>query len=139
MKFDHNNISPLDNRYSSKINDIKKVFSEHSLIKTRFFIEINWLLYLCDKKPKYFNKMSNTTRNKIIRFRNSFDDKSVIKIKKIEQSTNHDVKAVEYFIRDFFKKDKILSKYVHLIHFGLTSEDVNSLSYAVMLKNGLNI
>ena len=139
MKFDHNNISPLDNRYSSKINDIKKVFSEHSLIKTRFIIEINWLLYLCDKKPKYFNKMSNTTRNKIIRFRNSFDDKSVIKIKKIEQSTNHDVKAVEYFIRDFFKKDKILSKYVHLIHFGLTSEDVNSLSYAVMLKDGLNI
>ena len=85
MKFDHNNISPLDNRYSSKINDIKKVFSEHSLIKTRFIIEINWLLYLCDKKPKYFNKMSNTTRNKIIRFRNSFDDKSVIKIKKLNK------------------------------------------------------
>jgi len=139
VKFDHNNISPLDNRYSSKINDIKKVFSEYSLIKTRFIIEINWLLYLCDKKPKYFNKISNATRKKIIKFRDNFDDKSVIKIKKIEQSTNHDVKAVEYFIRDFFKKDKTLSKYIHLIHFGLTSEDVNSLSYAIMLKDGLNI
>ena len=139
VKFDHNNISPLDNRYSSKINDIKKVFSEYSLIKTRFIIEINWLLYLCEKKPKYFNKISNATRKKIIKFRDNFDDKSVIKIKKIEQSTNHDVKAVEYFIRDFFKKDKTLSKYIHLIHFGLTSEDVNSLSYAIMLKDGLNI
>ena len=139
MKFDHNNISPLDNRYSSKINNIKKVFSEHSLIKTRFIIEINWLLYLCDKKPKYFNKISNATRNKIIKFRDGFDDRSVLKIKKIEKSTNHDVKAVEYFIRDFFTKDKTLSKYIHLIHFGLTSEDVNSLSYAVILKNGLNI
>ena len=139
VKFDHNNISPLDNRYSSKINDIKKVFSEYSLVKTRFIIEINWLLYLCDKKPKYFNKISNATRKKIIKFRDNFDDKSVIKIKKIEQSTNHDVKAVEYFIRDFFKKDKTLSKYIHLIHFGLTSEDVNSLSYAIMLKDGLNI
>ncbi|MAD48301.1 MAG: adenylosuccinate lyase [Gammaproteobacteria bacterium] len=139
MKFDHNNISPLDNRYSSKISDIKKVFSEYSLIKTRFIIEINWLLYLCNKKPKYFNKMSNVSRNKIIKFRDSFNDKSVLKIKKIEQSTNHDVKAVEYYIRDFFKKDKTLSKYIHLIHFGLTSEDVNSLSYAVMLNDGINI
>ena len=139
MKFDHNNISPLDNRYSSKVSDIKKVFSEYSLIKTRFIIEINWLLYLCNKKPKYFNKMSNVSRNKIIKFRDSFNDKSVLKIKKIEQSTNHDVKAVEYYIRDFFKKDKTLSKYIHLIHFGLTSEDVNSLSYAVMLNDGINI
>ena len=139
MKYEHNNISPLDNRYSTKIPEIRENFSEHALIKSRFIIEINWLLYICHKYPKYFSTINKTALNKIIRFRDSFDDTSVIKIKKIEKRTNHDIKAIEYFIRDFFKKDKSLSKLTHLIHFGLTSEDVNSLSYALMIKKGLNI
>ena len=104
MKFDHNNISPLDNRYLSKIEDIRSIFSEYSLLKTRFLIEINWLLYLCQKYPNYFSKLSNQSKNKIIKFRDSFDDKSVLEIKKIEKVTNHDVKAVEYYIKNFFKK-----------------------------------
>ena len=139
MKFDHNNISPLDNRYSSKIEDIRSIFSEYSLLKTRFIIEINWLLFLCEKYPNYFSKISNQSKNKIIKFRDSFNDKSVLEIKKIEKVTNHDVKAVEYYIRNFFKKDTVLKKYIHLIHFGLTSEDINSLSYAIMIKDGLKI
>ncbi len=139
MKFDHNNISPLDNRYLSKIEDIRSIFSEYSLLKTRFLIEINWLLYLCQKYPKYFSKLSNQSKNKIIKFRDSFDDKSVLEIKKIEKVTNHDVKAVEYYIKNFFKKDKVLNKYIHLIHFGLTSEDINSLSYAIMINDGLKV
>ena len=57
----------------------------------------------------------------------------------MRETTNHDVKAVEYFIRDFFKKDKTLKKYINLIHFGLTSEDVNSLSYAILIKDGMDI
>ena len=139
MKYDHNNISPLDNRYSTKISEIRDSFSEYALIKTRFIIEINWLLYICQKYPKYFSTISKSSLRKIISFRDSFDDRSVIKIKKIEKKTNHDVKAIEYFIRNFFKKDKALSKLTHLIHFGLTSEDINSMSYAIMIKNGLNI
>ena len=139
MKYDHNNISPLDNRYSTKISEIRDSFSEYALIKTRFIIEINWLLYICQKYPKYFSTISKPSLRKIISFRDSFDDRSVIKIKKIEKKTNHDVKAIEYFIRNFFKKDKALSKLTHLIHFGLTSEDINSMSYAIMIKNGLNI
>ena len=139
MKFEHNNISPLDNRYSNKISEHREAFSEKSLIKTRFIIEINWLLFLCKKYPNYFYKISKSSENKIIKFRNNFDDKSVLKIKQIEKKTNHDVKAVEYFISDFFKKDKTLSKYINLIHFGLTSEDVNSLSYAILIKDGINI
>jgi len=139
MKFDHNNISPLDNRYLSKIQDIRSIFSEYSLLKTRFLIEINWLLYLCQKYPNYFSKLSNQSKNKIIKFRDSFDDKSVLEIKKIEKVTNHDVKAVEYYIKNFFKKDKVLNKYIHLIHFGLTSEDINSLSYAIMINDGLKV
>ena len=139
MKFEHNNISPLDNRYSSKISEHREAFSEKSLIKTRFIIEINWLLFLCKKYPNYFNKISKSSESKIIKFRNNFDDKSVLKIKQIEKKTNHDVKAVEYFISDFFKKDKTLTKYINLIHFGLTSEDVNSLSYAILIKDGMDI
>ena len=139
MKFEHNNISPLDNRYSNKISEHREAFSEKSLIKTRFIIEINWLLFLCKKYPNYFNKISKSSESKIIKFRNNFDDKSVLKIKQIDKKTNHDVKAVEYFISDFFKKDKTLSKYINLIHFGLTSEDVNSLSYAILIKDGINI
>ena len=139
MKFNHNNISPLDNRYSSKIEDIRSIFSEYSLLKTRFIIEINWLLFLCEKYPNYFSKISNQSKNKIIKFRDSFNDKSVLEIKKIEKITNHDVKAVEYHIRNFFKKDSVLKKYINLIHFGLTSEDINSLSYAIMIKDGIQV
>ena len=139
MKFDHNNISPLDNRYSSKIEDIRSIFSEYSLLKTRFIIEINWLLFLCEKYPNYFSKISNQSKNKIIKFRDSLNDKSVLEIKKIEKVTNHDIKAVEYYIRNFFKKDNVLKKDINLIHFGLTSEDINSLSYAIMIKDGIQV
>ena len=139
MKFDHNNISPLDSRYANKISSFRENFSESALIKIRFEIEIEWILFLCNKLPKTFKPLSKNSIEKIINFKNKFDNKSVLKIKKIEATTNHDVKAVEYFIRDYFKKDKVLSSYIHLIHFGLTSEDVNSLSYAVMIKKGISL
>lgn len=139
MKFDHNNISPLDSRYANKISDFRENFSESALIKIRFEIEIEWILFLCNKLPKTFKPLSKTSIEKIINFKNKFDNKSVLQIKKIEATTNHDVKAVEYFIRDYFKKDKVLSSYIHLIHFGLTSEDINSLSYAVMIKKGISL
>jgi adenylosuccinate lyase len=139
MKFDHNNISPLDSRYANKISSFRENFSESALIKIRFEIEIQWILFLCNKLPKTFKPLSKNSIEKIINFKNKFDNKSVLKIKKIEATTNHDVKAVEYFIRDYFKKDKVLSSYIHLIHFGLTSEDVNSLSYAVMIKKGISL
>ena len=139
MKHEHNNISPLDNRYAEKIADTRACFSEHELVKQRFNIELEWLIYLSDNYPQFFKKLSQSSKNKIYKFKDQFADKDVLKIKKIEATTNHDVKAVEYFIKDFFKKDKVLSGYIHLIHFGLTSEDVNSLAYSIMIKNGLSI
>ena len=139
MKFDHNNISPLDSRYAKKISNFRENFSESELIKIRFEIEIEWILFLCSKLSKTFKPLSDKSVEKIIKFKNAFDNKSVLQIKKIEATTNHDVKAVEYYIRNYFKKDKVLSSYIHLIHFGLTSEDVNSLSYAVMIKKGISI
>jgi len=139
MKYDHDNISPLDNRYANKISQFRNNFSESALIKIRFEIEIEWLLFLCTKLSKSFKPLSNESIKKINSFKSNFDDKYVLQIKKIESTTNHDVKAVEYFIADHFNKDKVLSKYVHLIHFGLTSEDINSLSYAYLIKNGISL
>lgn len=139
MKFDHNNISPLDSRYAKKISNFRENFSESELIKIRFEIEIEWILFLCSKLPNTFKPLSKKSVEKIFKFKNAFDNKSVLQIKKIEATTNHDVKAVEYYIRNYFKKDKVLSSYIHLIHFGLTSEDINSLSYAVMIKKGISI
>ena len=139
MKFEHNNISPLDSRYAKKISNFRENFSESELIKIRFEIEIEWILFLCSKLPNTFKPLSKKSVEKIVKFKNAFDNKSVLQIKKIEATTNHDVKAVEYYIRNYFKKDKVLSSYIHLIHFGLTSEDINSLSYAVMIKKGISI
>ena len=139
MKYSHHNLSPLDNRYRDKVSDITECFSESALIKVRFVIEIEWLIFLCTNYPKKFKPLSKASISKLEKFKINFSDKDVIRIKNIEKKTNHDVKAVEYFIRDYFKKDKNLTKYINLIHFGLTSEDVNSLSYAVMIENGNKI
>ena len=136
MNYTHNNISPLDNRYIEKVDELRKIFSERALIKTRFIIEIDWLIFLCKNYPAHFKSISKSSLKKLNSFKDDFGDKDVQKIKKIEKRTNHDVKAVEYYIRSFFESDKILKNYIHLIHFGLTSEDVNSLSYALMIKNG---
>ena len=136
MNYSHNNISPLDNRYIEKVAELRKIFSEHALIKTRFIIEIDWLIFLCRNYQTHFKSISKSSLKKLNSFKDDFGDKDVQKIKKIEKRTNHDVKAVEYYIRSFFESDKILKNYIHLIHFGLTSEDVNSLSYALMIKNG---
>ena len=136
MNYSHNNISPLDNRYIEKVDELRKIFSEHALIKTRFIIEIDWLIFLCRNYQTHFKSISKSSLRKLNSFKDDFGDKDVQKIKKIEKRTNHDVKAVEYYIRSFFESDKILKNYIHLIHFGLTSEDVNSLSYALMIKNG---
>ena len=139
MQYDHDNISPLDNRYAGKVPQFRNNFSESALIRIRFEIEIEWLLFLCTNLTKSFKPLSKESIKKINRFKNSFDDKYVLQIKKIESTTNHDVKAVEYFIANHFNKDKVLCKYVHLIHFGLTSEDINSLSYACLVKNGISL
>ena len=139
MQYDHDNISPLDNRYAGKVSQFRNNFSESALIRIRFEIEIEWLLFLCTNLTKSFKPLSKESIKKIKHFKNSFDDKYVLQIKKIESTTNHDVKAVEYFIANHFNKDKVLCKYVHLIHFGLTSEDINSLSYACLVKNGISL
>ena len=128
-------ISPLDNRYNNQIADLATNFSESNLNKVRFEIEIEWLIFLCSKGGKSFPAISKTSIKKLHTLKHSFDENSAKRIKSIEKKTNHDVKAVEYFIREELKKSSGLKKYEHLVHFALTSEDVNSLSYAILLRD----
>ena len=133
MKNSINNLSPLDGRYSNKISEITHLFNEKALIQKRFIIEIEWLLFVLNESFYKTIKISKTDIKKINKFKNNFDQSYARKIKSIENKINHDVKAVEYFINDHFKKNK-LEKFISYVHLGLTSEDVNSLSYALMIK-----
>ncbi len=133
MKNSINNLSPLDGRYSNKISEITQLFNEKALIQKRFIIEIEWLLFVLNESFYKTIKISKTDVKKINKFKNDFDQSYARKIKSIENKTNHDVKAVEYFINDHFKKNR-LEKFIPYVHLGLTSEDVNSLSYALMIR-----
>ena len=133
MKNSINNLSPLDGRYANKISEITQLFNERALIQKRFIIEIEWLLFVLNESFYKTIKISKIDIKKINKFKNSFDQSYARKIKSIENKTNHDVKAVEYFINDHFKKNK-LEKFIPYVHLGLTSEDVNSLSYALMIR-----
>jgi len=128
-----NNLSPLDGRYSNKISEITQLFNEKALIQKRFIVEIEWLLFVLNESFYKTIKISKTDVKKINKFKNDFDQSYARKIKSIENKTNHDVKAVEYFINDHLKKNK-LEKFIPYVHLGLTSEDVNSLSYALMIR-----
>ena len=128
-----NNLSPLDGRYSEKVSEITELFSEKALIQKRFIIEIEWLLFVLNESFYKTIKISKVDIKKINKFKNNFDQLYAKKIKSIENKTNHDVKAVEYFINDYFKKNK-LKKFIPYVNLGLTSEDVNYLDYALMIR-----
>ena len=129
-----NAISPLDGRYRNSVKEISDYFSEHSLIRYRLFVEIEYLIALGDEKSiKELKQFSNNDQKKYRNIYKKFAIKDAAEVKKYEKITNHDVKAIEYFLRDKLKKS------LHpWIHFALTSEDVNNLSYSLMWQDGLN-
>ena len=129
-----NAISPLDGRYRNSVKEISDYFSEHSLIRYRLFVEIEYLIALGDEKSiKELKQFSNNDQKKYRNIYNNFKIKDATEVKKHEKITQHDVKAIEYFLRDKLKKS------LHpWIHFALTSEDVNNLSYSLMWQDGLN-
>ena len=129
-----NAISPLDGRYRNSVKEISDYFSEHSLIRYRLFVEIEYLIALGDEKSiKELKQFSNNDQKKYRNIYKKFAIKDAAEVKKYEKITNHDVKAIEYFLRDKLKKS------LHpWIHFSLTSEDVNNLSYSLMWQDGLN-
>ena len=132
-------ISPTDGRYSVQTEPLRAIFSEYGLIRNRVKIEILWLIALSKdieiKEVPRFSAKTNTRLNSIIK---NFDQKDAEAIKKIEKVTNHDVKAVEYWLKDSLKNEKEIVKISEFIHFACTSEDINNLAYALMIKEGLN-
>ena len=126
-------LCPLDGRYSDIKELMSPYFSEYAYFQKRVFVEIEWLLYLIDTKVvNYKGDIS-----KIKEISSKYDMNSYLEIKKQENITKHDVKAVEYFIDEKLKENN-LSDLVSYVHFTLTSEDVNNVAYALMIKEFLN-
>ncbi len=129
-------ISPIDGRYSHLVESLQDVFSEYALIKYRIFVEIEWFIHL-SKQPN-IKELPRLTKQSITFLSNiekNFNLTEARKVKNIEKRTNHDVKAVEYYLRDKFKTSKQLKGLAEFIHFGCTSEDINNISYALMVKD----
>ena len=127
-------ISPLDGRYNKAVEELTEYFSEPALMYYRIKVEIEYLIALGDEKGiKELPPFSKTEQVKLRNIYKNFNSTAAQKIKDIEETTNHDVKAVEYYLQDRLKKS------LHpWIHFALTSEDVNNLSYSLMWQDGLN-
>jgi len=132
-------ISPLDGRYLNKVKELIPIFSEWGLFKYRVMVEIEYLIALAaEPKIKEVREIGDKEIEKLKYLYKNFSESDAGQIKKIEKTTNHDVKAVEYFIKEKFSQTsfKDLSEFVH---FSLTSEDVNNIAYSMMLKDGLAI
>ena len=136
-KYDLLSISPIDGRYFEVCHGMAEHFSEYALIKNRILVEVKWLIYLSDlKEIKNFPKLSSASKIFLLKIHDNFSIKDAEKIKKLETTTKHDVKAVEYFIKDKIKSHPTLKKYSEYVHICCTSEDINNLAYAVMIKEG---
>jgi adenylosuccinate lyase len=128
-------ISPLDGRYATKVDYLSQYFSEAALMRYRTLVEIEWLIYLFNEVKLKGTTPFKAAELKILRsIYEEFDVINARRVKEIEKTTNHDVKAVEYFIKEETKGGPI-EKYQEFIHFGCTSEDINNLSYACMLRD----
>ena len=130
-------ISPVDGRYGSKTSAYQNIFSEYGLIRHRVLVEVRWLQALANfdaiAEVPAFSEAANQQLDNIV---TRFDLQDAQRIKDIERTTNHDVKAVEYFLKEKISGNKELEAVTEFIHFACTSEDINNLSHALMLSAG---
>ena len=132
-------ISPIDGRYANKCTELQEIFSEFGLIKRRVLVECTWLEALCDNKQiKECKALNAKERAALRRIASDFSLDDARRIKEIEKTTNHDVKAVEYFLKEKVAKTSLNSR-TEFIHFGCTSEDINNMSHALMLRDGQRV
>ena len=128
-------ISPVDGRYAGKASALRDVFSEYGLIRHRVLVEVRWLQWLADAPGiAELPPLSPVLKDVLNGIVDKFCSDDAERIKTIEETTNHDVKAVEYFIRERLGKGSDAAALHHFIHFGCTSEDINNLAYALMLR-----
>jgi adenylosuccinate lyase len=132
-----NAVTPIDGRYYNKTIKYGNYFSEQALIKYRVLVEIEYFIALSKTKIPVFKSFRNESIEKIKNIYLNFSYEDAISIKEIEKETNHDVKAVEYFIKNKFKELR-LNKYLEYIHFGLTSQDINNTAVPLSIKDALS-
>jgi adenylosuccinate lyase len=132
-----NAITPIDGRYYNKTKDYGNYFSEQALIKYRVLVEIEYFIALTKTKIPVFKSFPHESIEKIKNIYLNFSYEDAISIKEIEKETNHDVKAVEYFIKNKFKELQ-LDKFLEYIHFGLTSQDINNTAVPLSIKEALS-
>ena len=128
-------LSPLDGRYAGKVDPLRPIFSEYGLIRARVKVEVEWLLALAAEIgiPE-LAPFSDAAAARLRALAGGFSVEDAERVKAIEATTNHDVKAVEYFIKERLKDDAELGPALEFVHFACTSEDINNLSYALMLR-----
>lgn len=131
-------ISPIDGRYRSKTEILSAYFSEYALIKYRVKVEIEYFIALCEMPLPQLKDFDKTLFGKLRGIYENFSVDDANRVKDIEKITNHDVKAVEYFIKEQLDKIGDFSQYKEFIHFGLTSQDINNTSVPLSLKDALN-
>jgi len=132
-------ISPIDGRYANKTRELRHLFSEYGLIRNRLVVEVQWLLMLSGKPDiKEVPSLSAAARETLLGALDNFSEEDARRIKEIERFTNHDVKAVEYFLKEKVSHNKELNRINEFIHFACTSEDINNLAYGLILSEGRN-
>ncbi len=130
-------VSPIDGRYRSKTESLADYFSEYALIRYRVRVEIEYFITLCELPLPQLESFNSTLFEQLRDIYRNFDETSAARVKEIESITNHDVKAVEYFIKEEFDKIGGLDDYKEFIHFGLTSQDINNTSVPLSVKEAL--
>ena len=132
-------VSPIDGRYAARTEALRGIFSEYGLIKRRVEVEVRWLQHLAMHpgiaEVPAFSDEANALLNSIV---SDFDTDQAARIKSIEKVTNHDVKAVEYFLKERIAGNAELDAVSEFVHFACTSEDINNLSHALMLRDGMD-
>ncbi len=129
-------VSPIDGRYANKCDELTDIFSEYGLIKRRILVECVWLEALCDAKDIKECKALTAKERKALRaIAANITVEDAQRVKDIEKTTNHDVKAIEYFLKEKVAGTSLESR-TEFIHFGCTSEDINNMSHALMLRDG---
>ena len=130
-------VSPIDGRYRSKTECLADYFSEYALIRYRVRVEIEYFITLCELPLPQLKSFNSELFEQLRDIYRNFDEASAARVKEIESITNHDVKAVEYFIKEEFDKIGGLDDYKEFIHFGLTSQDINNTSVPLSVKEAL--
>ncbi len=130
-------ISPIDGRYRDKVDELAEYFSEYALIKYRVRVEVEYFIALCELNISPLNNINKSIYSVLREIVDNFSETDALRAKEIEKTTNHDVKAVEYFLKEKF--DELgLERYKEFIHFGLTSQDINNTATPMMWREALN-